>query len=517
MSIEIGVGTPLAEALKTVIQPQLAEAGWATGGLDDLALAEYIVLMLVNGKTQQEVASEMAMDFLSLPPEDEGPMNFSRWLFEQVDILNQQLNGPQPSEGGNANGADSSHAGQTSGADAEMGDAADGEGGSIPTGPKAMRSGSGNGVQKPRDKRILGQLNKAMDRSSDASLHRVRNGSGTGRVNSHSREPPRGPRSQQLGRGVAAMANGRGMGQMGPMGGMGMPGMPMPMGPNGMPAVMTPQQQLQLLQMYEQQAQMMQTLFQNQSTPNAFVNPNFHGKKSSAGKSLFDRVDNKSGRFNEKRQQNNTKYSRNGSQDETMTDGADSGASGEPKDPSQTRCRFDVSCTKADCLFIHQSPAAPPGTSIDMNDTCSYGAACMNKKCVGKHPSPAQRESHKKEIDCAYYPHCRDQANCPFRHPDTTMPPCRNGADCTTPDCKFAHSKVACKFTPCTNTRCTFKHVEGQKKSRADMQWTADRNGEDAKKEHVSERKFVDDETAEEELILPGKSSQEEMETQIIT
>ena len=30
--------------------------------------------------------------------------------------------------------------------------------------------------------------------------------------------------------------------------------------------------------------------------------------------------------------------------------------------------------------------------------------------------------------------------NCIFKHP--TMPPCRNGGDCKTPNCKFSHSKV---------------------------------------------------------------------------
>jgi hypothetical protein len=309
------------------------------------------------------------------------------------------------------------------------------------------------------------------------------------------------------------------MGQMG-IGGMngmpGMSGMPMPpMGPNG--PVMTPQQQMALYQMYEQQAQMMQQLFSGQPAPSAFVNPNFHGNNPQAGKSLFDRVDTKSARFNDKRQQHHNKFPKRDAQDVMMTDGGDSGANGEPKDPTQTRCRFDLTCTKADCTFVHQSPAALPGTSIDFNDTCSYGAACMNKKCVGKHPSPAQRDSHKAETDCIFYPNCRDPANCPFRHPD--MPPCRNGADCTVPDCKFAHNKVVCRFTPCTKSGCPFKHAEGQKKNFADMQWTANRNGSNGefKKEHVSERKFVADETAEEELILPGKSSQEETGTQIIT
>jgi len=58
-----------------------------------------------------------------------------------------------------------------------------------------------------------------------------------------------------------------------------------------------------------------------------------------------------------------------------------------------------------------------------------------------------------------------------------------------------------CKFNPCLNPSCTFKHVEGQKRGKfEDKVWTAD-----GVKEHVSERKFVD-ENAPEELIVPGTS-----------
>ena len=42
-------------------------------------------------------------------------------------------------------------------------------------------------------KRLMGQLNKAMDRSTDSVLHRVRP-QGSERVNMHNRPPPKGPR-----------------------------------------------------------------------------------------------------------------------------------------------------------------------------------------------------------------------------------------------------------------------------------------------------------------------------------
>jgi hypothetical protein len=137
-----------------------------------------------------------------------------------------------------------------------------------------MRNGSGAQSTRPaRGGRMLNQLNKSMNRNDDSALHRVRGaGGGVGRINSHSSGPPKGPRGQNIGRGIEAMANGRGMGNanmnMGqgmngmnamPMGGMpGMPGMPQMGNQNGMPGMLNPQQQMALMQMYEQQAQMMQ-------------------------------------------------------------------------------------------------------------------------------------------------------------------------------------------------------------------------------------------------------------------
>lgn len=93
MAVEVTLNTPLSEALSEVVQPKLSEIGWNTGGLDDSALGEYIILMLVNGKTQDQIAAELSNDLLNLEPENSGAIDFSRWLFEQVDLLSTQLNG----------------------------------------------------------------------------------------------------------------------------------------------------------------------------------------------------------------------------------------------------------------------------------------------------------------------------------------------------------------------------------------------------------------------------------------
>ena len=105
MVSEISLNTPLAEALNAVIQPKLVEVGWSTGGVDDSALSEYIILMLVNGKTQDQIAAELSGDLLNLGPDDPGAIDFSRWLFERVDSLDQQLNGGQLQSVAEASGA----------------------------------------------------------------------------------------------------------------------------------------------------------------------------------------------------------------------------------------------------------------------------------------------------------------------------------------------------------------------------------------------------------------------------
>jgi hypothetical protein len=175
----------------------------------------------------------------------------------------------------------------------------------------------------------------------------------------------------------------------------------------------------------------------------------------------------------------------------------------EAQNPEETVCKFNLRCTNKDCKFAHQSPAAPPGTHIDVQDVCTFGAACKNRKCVGRHPSPAARVAHQGEQDCKFFPNCQNP-HCQFRHPN--MPLCRNGANCTTPNCKFTHVKTKCRYSPCLNPQCPFAHDEGQQGGFKDKVWTAD--GSD---DHVSERRFVD-ENAQEEAILPDADSSMQQE-----
>jgi hypothetical protein len=146
MSVSLELNTPLADALSNVVQPKLVEVGWSTGGLDDSALSEYIILMLVNGKTQEQIAAELSNDLLSLSPDDSGALDFAKWLWDQVETLNRQLNGnsipptgpmAQPiqtqaipsftsPENARSSRRGSKQSGVSGGQDAEMSDAMDG-------------------------------------------------------------------------------------------------------------------------------------------------------------------------------------------------------------------------------------------------------------------------------------------------------------------------------------------------------------------------------------------------------
>lgn len=390
-----------------------------------------------------------------------------------------------------------------------------------------MRNGGPN-----NNRRIMGQISKAMDRSNDAVLHRIRPQQGTERINTHNRQPPKGPRMNlNQTRNQRPMPTGRAAGMQ--TNGL----------PNGGPGAnimnMSSTQQMQLLAMYEEQARMMSQIFgphQQQAlmggAPQPAINPAFrngNNQLQGQGPSLFERVEanpqRQNGGFNKQRQYSNGTHARkpsvarqasNGDISSSMEVESSQNNTSEPS--PDTICRFNLDCTKKDCIFAHQSPAAPPGTTFDVHDICGYGAACKNRKCVARHPSPAQKITHQSESDCKFFPNCTNP-NCPFRHPTTAM--CRNGADCTREGCKFTHVNIPCRFNPCLNPTCHYKHAEGQKRGAfSDKVWKAEG---DQEKEHVSERKFVDEQDFEgEELIVPdnhahgSQSSDQEIATWFI-
>lgn len=380
-----------------------------------------------------------------------------------------------------------------------------------PKGPKSMR----DGTQRTRDQRMLGHMNRALSRNPDASLNRIK---GTGnRIDTHNRQPPKGPTpkgpkvlTNRNPASQARQANAINSMQMGSMANAGSMNSIGNMQASNPLMALTPQQQMQMFAMYEEQARMFNQMQQMMPNPMGFGPnaPNGMANQSPPAKSLFERTERKT-RRDFGHQNGNQSYQNRGtfSKDADEFDPTSSMEVEQDQrpDPTKTMCKFNLYCTKPDCHFVHQSPAAPPDTAVDMNDECSFGAACTSRKCVGKHPSPAKRSTHQSAQQCRFYPNCMNP-NCQFSHPST--PPCRNGADCNVSGCKFFHNPMVCKFNPCLNPVCPYKHEEGQKQGKfQDKVWinpVADQGGEGQTTQHVSERKFVDDE-AEEELILPGK------------
>ncbi|KAJ6171341.1 hypothetical protein N7470_000408 [Penicillium chermesinum] len=304
---------------------------------------------------------------------------------------------------------------------------------------------------------MLNQINRTLERSNDSSLHRVR---GNGRVGGRGQNQMKGGRQNNN--------RARNMGNnMGMQGNMGMN--------------MSPENQMQLFSMLEEQARMMAQFMPAGFTPPA-INPAFQNGPQQ-GRSLFDRVERQG-------QRGGAKFNKRGQGQHHQNTDTDMDMDTDEANPNNT-CKFNLRCTRKDCAFAHQSPAAPEGTSIDVTDVCSFGAACKNRKCTGRHPSPAVRSAHQAEEMCRFFPHCTNP-HCHFKHP--SMPLCRNGADCKTEGCQFTHLQTPCKFNPCMNPSCPYKHAEGQRGQIPDKVWKAT---------HVSERKFVDEEDGPEELIKP--------------
>jgi hypothetical protein len=141
--------------------------------------------------------------------------------------------------------------------------------------------------------------------------------------------------------------------------------------------------QMRLMSLLEEQARMMAQFMPGVGPP--AINPAFQNAPQQ-GRSLFDRVEHRGPKHHGNRQQKggdvDMDTSKDGEQDDNNPENA---------------CRFNLRCTRKDCPFAHQSPAAPEGTMIDPSDICSFGAACKNRKCTGRHPSPAVKSAHQAE------------------------------------------------------------------------------------------------------------------------
>lgn len=121
---QLALGDPIVNAIGERIQPKLVDIGWSIGGEESSPLSEYICLMIVNGKKQDQIAAELSGDLLGLAEGDSSAVEFAKWLFDLVEELKRTM-GEGGQEGNNINNNAPQGADDANGGDMEMNDSHD--------------------------------------------------------------------------------------------------------------------------------------------------------------------------------------------------------------------------------------------------------------------------------------------------------------------------------------------------------------------------------------------------------
>lgn len=114
---------------------------------------------------------------------------------------------------------------------------------------------------------------------------------------------------------------------------------------------------------------------------------------------------------------------------------------------------------KAAKSYGNGSQKYAPGESDGSVPICKFGEACTNRSCHFAHPSPASKAGSSVVLNsqfCEAGMECKDE-NCSFSHPSPSNK--------YTPGVKLntIAGDVLCKFHPCLNPSCRFQHGPGQK------------------------------------------------------
>ncbi|SLM35528.1 ef hand domain protein [Lasallia pustulata] len=90
-SLKMILQSRFAETLLQSIEKRIAELGWKSGDNPDPALAQYFVVIVKNGMSEESLAGEIADDLLNDPPSLPEAMSFAVWLFSEVKDVETQL------------------------------------------------------------------------------------------------------------------------------------------------------------------------------------------------------------------------------------------------------------------------------------------------------------------------------------------------------------------------------------------------------------------------------------------
>ncbi|CDK26978.1 unnamed protein product [Kuraishia capsulata CBS 1993] len=132
-------------------------------------------------------------------------------------------------------------------------------------------------------------------------------------------------------------------------------------------------------------------------------------------------------------------------------------------------CKFASVCQKELCPFGHPTPANKTAKVLTF-EWCPANKECSDPACTKAHPSPNYQpveETRPQKFapsleSCRFGSHCTNY-NCTRRHA-TSPVLCRDGSECTRLDCYFTHPlEEECRFgINCKNAKCAFKHPEGR-------------------------------------------------------
>lgn len=135
-------------------------------------------------------------------------------------------------------------------------------------------------------------------------------------------------------------------------------------------------------------------------------------------------------------------------------------------------CKFGILCTNPQCPFGHPNPVNEDAKVIKF-EWCPENLKCTNPGCDKAHSSlskikpvqqsqPAQQQVERSLEACKFGSRCTNRY-CKFRHAKSHIL-CRDGENCQRIDCLFTHPiNEECRFGEgCKNPNCIFKHSNGK-------------------------------------------------------